>query len=838
MGDFWLDMRQAAAALRRAPRFALAAACLLALGIGGVAALFGPLYVLVLAPLPLPHAGRLVHVGAPVFDTMRDDFPRRRELRSVFSAIAAYCPEETQVAAGGDRRPFEAKVDRVTPEFFRVLGIEPGLGRVFARAPLGAHIAVVSNAFWRSRLGGASGVSALAISVDGNRLAVAGVMPPGFHWPGDPQIWAMGSAQGASPTARVIGRLQPGLSLQSATARLKVIASYAGLGMISARGPAVQSLHDYLLGRRRRLLWILWIVSLLFLLLACAGVGNLVLARGVRRRPEIALRIALGAGRARLIRQLLAESLLLSAGGALSGVGLALIAGSYLRATAFAGFAPAAAAAAPSRLALVALVVVLAVATTAICGLAPAAAATLREPGARLRNSSGNGLGATRTGRTGLRTQEWVVVSQLALALVFLVMFALLLRSLRAQLRVNIGFQPRGVALVRVSLPQSRAMAAAVSDWVRRVRTDPGLRRKPDPAVDAAQAALALRNQMLLARVESRLSGLREIESVGMMVPPPTATGQLNAVTIRRRSPQEDPNLQDHFGLSVMADANAFRLLRIHPLAGRIFTSADALVAASCYRALNKSGKWPASVAVPVVVNARLARLLWGDGTAVGKHFWAFHEARVVGVVPDVRTSLAAVEPTVYWPYGWDPWGRWDLLVKLRPGVPLPEFRTDARQIMALLAPWVPLPEVSSLQAEVDKSEANMRLALGLLACFAALGVLVAGLGVYANAARMAAARRREIGVRLALGARSGQILGIALWRSFRLSLTALPMGCLTAWLLSSALSHWLFKVSTADPASYLGAGVLLLALTLAAGYAPARRAARADPAAALRDDG
>lgn len=836
------DLRRAGRNLRRAPGFSLAAVVLLALGIGAVTALFGPLYSLVLSPLPFPHPGRLVRVTAPIFDIMRDDFPQRRALSPVFSAVAAYYGEETPVAASAQARPAQMEVEHVTPEFFSVLGVEPRLGHAFARALLGAPVAVVGNRFWRSRLGAATDLSGLSIAVGTQHLAVAGVMPPGFGFPADTQVWAMGSAQGAAGTAQIVGRLQPGISLAAATARLRAVATYTGLGMNFATGPPLQPLHDYLLGDRRPLLWMLWALSVLFLLLACAGVANLVLARGVRRGPEVALRLALGADRSRLVCQLLAESLLLSAVAAPVGFGLALLVARYLRSSALAVVFHAPFRAAPAALPLAGLVLLLAVAATVICGLAPAWAGASPSFGAKLQASTGGGPGQSRTGRRGSQLQQWLVAGQLALALVFLVVGGLLLRSLVAHLRMNPGFQPRYVALVRLEIPELPSLNAAFRDFERRVRANPSLTHKAwaDSAIQRDTRAQAVRNQLLLRRLRARFTGLREVESLGMMARPPVGDGPLLPSTLMRNDPSADPNEPYYSGLLVFAGANSFHVLGMHLLAGRVFSAADVSLARGYSYAAQKTGGWPDGALVPVLVNERLATVFWGSRSAIGKRFYAFiSRVRVIGVVGDVRISPAQVESTVYWPFGWEPWaGWWDFVFKLRPNSSVTAFRTDANLIVTALAPWAPPPKVTSLREVLEKKRASLAFALDLLACFAALGVIVAGLGVYASAAQMAAARRREIGIRIALGARPAEIRAMALWRSVRLALWALPAGAFAAWALARGLSHWMFQVGAADPVSYAAAAALLVVLALVAGLWPAHRAAHADPVAALRDDG
>ncbi|MGH9507866.1 MAG: permease prefix domain 1-containing protein, partial [Terriglobales bacterium] len=314
------DLRRAARDLRRAPGFSVAAIVLLALGIGAVTALFGPLYSLVLAPLPFPQPNRLVRIGGgdiiiPYGVLAPKD---RRALDPVLAHIAGF--GWGFIGPGG--APAEAgAITVVTQEFFATLGVMPRLGRDFRDSDHELDGVIVSDAEWRERLHATPHLGGVSLQIHGEPFPVLGVMPPGFDFPGHTRIWMLQpKGVGLSMFAPTIARLQPGLSLPAATVRLRTILRAQGFTGWRVR---LEPFHDYLLGNRRRLLWMLWAVALLFLLLACAGVANLILARGVRRQPEAALRLALGAGRARLIGQLLAEALLLACGGGILALGLA-----------------------------------------------------------------------------------------------------------------------------------------------------------------------------------------------------------------------------------------------------------------------------------------------------------------------------------------------------------------------------------------------------------------------------------------------------------------------------------------------------------------------------------
>ncbi|MGH9491114.1 MAG: FtsX-like permease family protein, partial [Terriglobales bacterium] len=290
------------------------------------------------------------------------------------------------------------------------------------------------------------------------------------------------------------------------------------------------------------------------------------------------------------------------------------------------------------------------------------------------------------------------------------------------------------------------------------------------------------------------------------------------------------------------AGGDFIRALGIRLLAGRTFTPAETAAAAEVEEAATRTWGSPRqNFILPVVINQALAQRYWPGQSALGKMFYCQLRCQVIGVVSNIHESSAnlAVWPTVYQPAQWAPNnGSLAVIVRLRPGTPVEPFRAAATRILASVAPGMAPPRFVSVAAQAEKSWANLRLVLLLLGCFAALGVIVAGLGVYAGAAQMAAARRREMGIRIALGARPEQIRGMVLWRSARLALWALPAGGFAAWALARGLSHWLFQARAMDPVSYAIAAALLVVLALVAALWPAHRAAQADPVAALRDDG
>lgn len=830
------DLRLAARGLRQAPGFTLAAIALLALGIGAAAALFGPLYSMVLAPLPFPQPNRLVHVsGVPM--PYRFAYPRLRPaLKPVFSHIAQF----DEWSAENAPHPFGPALDitGVTTGFFRTVGVEPRLGRDFRPGDSRTDGVIVSDAVWRTRLHAKADLSAAFVRLGGGPVRVLGVMPPGFNFPAGTQVWELEPVGvGLRFGSPVIARLQPGLSLAAALVRLRTIANAQHV----REGPVtLQPLHDYLLGDRRPLLWMFWAAAVLFLLLACAGVANLFLVRGVRRQPEVALRLALGGGRARLMRQQLAEALLLAGGGAVLGLGLAALAGASLRAVLPVALGRTAFTPQPALAASAGLAVALAVAAACACGLLPAWRAAYLK-------SSGSAPSVAASRRWRFAGWELLVGGQLALALALLVASGLLARSAEARLDINLLFPARHVVAVEAKLPPLPAQVKAWKAFNRLQRADPSLTassratKKADQESGMLSAWLGDEERDISAQAEGRaeLAGAPGVLSAAVFSPLPF-NGQLRPpswpfVQLRPSRPRVTAYLR-------YASGDFVHTLGVRLLAGHTFTPAEGATAArEEERSTLSYGAPHKGYVLPVVVNKALAQRFWPGRSPLGQQLLCTYQpCRVIGVVSNIHESSAnlAIWPTAYQPAQLNATDTLTFVARLRPGTPVAAFRAAARRIIAGLAPGMTPPRFINLAVRAEDSWANLRLALALLACFAVLGVIVAAVGVYATAAQLAATRRRETGVRIALGARPGQIRRLALWRSLRLALAALPIGGFAAWALARGLSHWLFRVGALDGRSYAAAAALLVLLTLFAGLWPAHRAARTDPAAALRDDG
>jgi hypothetical protein len=839
---FLQDMRWAGRGLRRAPGSALAMVVLLALGMGGVTALFGPLYSLVLRPLPFPHSDRLVRIGGYLkTDPYANHtfFENRRSYDPVLSGLTAYTVRKNTLSGGGPAEQIDVAV--VTQEFFSTLGVQPRLGAGFPVYPKLAYYydpsdvpgAIVSDQFWKTRLQSAPDLSKCSVTLDSRRVDVIGVMPPTFDFPAGVELWIAGQL---SPLDNIqVGRLRPGTSMAQAQAGLKAVES-KGTKMPGGSNLTVESLHDALLGDRKPLLWILSAVSLLFLALACAGVANLLLARGVRRRPEMVVRAALGAGRGRLIRQLLTETLLLAGAGGLLGLALSVLARYGLESLIpemmkdAASFSPA----------TIALVIALTLAVTVLCGVAPAFHATGADLNASLKAGSVSSASLFRRHRFSVH--ELYAGGQLILAMVLLISTGLLLRSMAARLDYSLGFEPKNLAVVHVALPRPAAAWTTLSNYWKQ---NPGAPRShaaeeaSRPGTEPAWEAIVARQEMFYQEATRRLTELPGVVSVAVMDVPPftkdsTPFGQGLGSADRPANGEKGRGLPP--GRYREVSPGAFRVLSIHLLAGRDFLPSDFPPPEEWKQTMyHWYDNTPRSNRA-VIVNETFAQRVWPSQNPLGKTFneWKGHPATVVGVVADVHESRqnSTILPTLYEPYTASAPTTHSVtfLVKLRPGANLADLKKALPPVDADAAP----PTVSLLQ----ESLGNLPVALALLSCFSVLGIVVAGLGVYATATLVFTARTRETGIRLAIGASAEQIGRQTLWRSLRLALLALPVGALGAWLLGRNLSHWLYKVGAADPLSYLTSAAVLLAIALAAGLGPAVKAATTDPATALRYDG
>ncbi len=805
MNTLFQDVRYAFRSLRKSPGFAAAAIATLALGIGANAAVFSLVRGVLLRPLPFPEPERLVAIAesnrekgwGTITASPPNFFDWQSESRS-FSAMGAYTTTAATLTGRGEPEQLNATV--ATAGFFPALAVAPQLGRAFGEAETvrgNERAVVLSHGLWMRRFGGDPGIVGGAIQLDGEPHTVLGVMPPGFRFPEDgADLWAplaFGpelSTQRGAHYLNVVARRRSDAPLGEARAEIRSIAD-----RLRARYPrsnegytaVVTPLSETLVGDVRPALLILLAAVGLVTLIACANVANLLLIRASRRGAEMAIRTALGAGRLRLARQLLTESLVLALAGAAAG--LALASGSLdlvLR------LAPANV----PRLSevridagVLAFTAAWTLAAAVVFGLAPALSAVRSGP---MRGLRATGADAA-SGRGAVRLRRVLVAGQVAIALVLLVGAGLLVKSLTRLSAVDPGFRAENVLAFDVTLPE---------------------KRYPD---EARQAQFT---ELLLARMRA-LPGTR---SAGAVFGLPL-TGMSFSSSMRIDGAPEgsdEPSAQLR-----VASADYFRTLGIPLLAGRIFGPED------------RSGAPHA-----ILVSASGAKKLWPQGNALGRRvrFGARPgetriEGEIVGIVGDVRDDELGVGPVpeFYASLAQAPTSFFHVAIRTAgpPGRLADAVRSEVRR----LDPDLVVNGLSSLGEIVSRSVARPRFTARLLLLFAGMALALSAVGIYGVIAFAVAQRTREIGIRMALGADRVEVRRLVLADGMRLVLGGLVVGVAGALGASRLLTGLLFEVQPADPATHAGVSLILIAVALAACWIPARRASRVEPMAALRSE-
>jgi putative ABC transport system permease protein len=822
------DLRLALRGLARQPGLAAAAVLTLALGIGGNTAIFSVVDAVLLAPPPFRDPGRLVVAWAsnPALARsagLADELPVaygdfydwQRESRS-FERLALV--QAGTMALTGQGEPQQLAVVRVTGAFSEVMGTPAALGRTLVPADDGGArpaAVLLSDGGWRRWFGGDRHVVGRKVVLDGLPVTVVGVMTPRFAFPrgpdlpsfygfaAEPDAWvplALSPEQRQDRATRVgvaIGRLRPGVGLPAAQAELAALCRRIDQLHPRVKGWSARLtlLAEQMVSDLRPRLLLLWGAVGFVLLIACANVANLLLVRAAARRREIAVRTALGAGRGRLAAQLLTEcGLLCLLGG---GLGVALAAAGL---RAFAAFVPpaAAGAAAPGADARVlAFTAGLCMATCLLAGLAPALLATRPELALMLRSGARAGSGASR------RTRNTLVVAEMALALVLLVGAGLLLRSFIRLLHVEPGFRTAGVLTFQIYRPEDPARQAP---QLARLFERIGQRLRELPAAVAAGGISTL-----------PLSGLEEKAGVyveGWPVP---------------QTPDEV-----RFAESQEVLPGTFEALGIPLLRGRLLDSRDT-----------------AGAPLAAVIDETMASTFWPGEDALGKRFRRATTRRrgedpqnpwytVVGIVGNVRQSLAeAPYPEMYrtaaqiLPALATPYLVFVLRTRGDPGAMAAAARAAVRQV----DPAQPITSVRTLEQAVARAFARPRFSLMLAALFGALALALSAVGIYGVTSYSVAQRTRELGLRVALGARPLGVLGLVMGEAARLAGLGILLGAAGALALNRAIVSLLFGVAPTDPLTFAAVAAGLLVIALAAAWPSGRRATEVDPVVALRGE-
>lgn len=809
LDDARRDVRLAARTLLRTPGFTIVALLTLALGIGANTAVFGVLHAIVLRPLPYEEPGRLVRVyeqvggadsfwGGPSVMSLRDG-SRTMDVAALFT----YAAEGADVTGGA--RLERVQTLRVSANYFDVLRVRPAVGRVFEAADErpDAQVAVINARVWREQLGGVPDPTGRFLTLNGAPHRVAAVLPDGFDDPLQPgvEVWTPLDMRRVATSdvdnfwLTVLARLRPGATIEQAQA--EAAARVAAVPEIAARpnvrrSARVVPLQADTVGSTGQMLWVLSGAVGLVLVIACVNVASLSLARGAARQPEMAVRLALGSSRGRLVRQLLVESLLLSIGGGLAGVLLArLVTRLLLAATPASVWLPSES---TLDIAVLAFSIGVALLSGIAFGILPAMQVT--QPG--VDGPAGLAVRGASAGRPQVRTRNALVVCQLALALVLVVGASLLLRSFDQLRTVALGVQAANVVAFEVNLPSAR-----YEDHERRARFHRDL--------------------------QERIAALPFVGSIGAVSRLPV-TGQYHTWLTRRLD--LPPGTRDIGAEQRVVEGRYFDTLRIPLLRGRTFSAAD-----------------DAGAPRRVIVSQSLVRELFGDEDPIGRRLRATGDApdcEIVGVVGDVAVSPRGVTaPTVYHAHQQMAANRnWALTQVVALDRPMPWLVNDLRRVLASIDPELVLHRPSApgegLQALPDligRGIAQERFALLLVVIFAALALVLAAIGVYGVLSYAVSLRRREMGIRMALGAQAGAVRALIVGDGVRLIAAGVPLGLAGAWMATSTLRSMLFGVSPTDPVAFTVAPLALALVALAASWLPARAATRVPPLEAVQGE-
>jgi putative ABC transport system permease protein len=805
VADLWQDLRYALRMLAKNPGFTIVAVIALALGIGANSAIFSVVNTVLLQPLPYKDSDRLVMVWE---DASKHGYPRDtpavanyidwRDQNQVFEGMAAIADQSFNLTGAGDPERLEGR--RVSANLFSLLGVDPQLGRAFANEedqPNSNRVAIISHRLWQRRFGSDANIVGKALTLNGESVTVVGVMPSQFQFPTrEDELWvpiAFTQAEAASRRRhylQVVARLKPEVTVERAQSEMTTIAMRLQQQYPEANtdlGAVVVPLHEQVVGDIKPALMVLLGAVGLVLLIACANVANLLLARAAVRQKEIALRVALGASRFRLIRQFLTESILLGVIGGVLGLVLAVAGIRLLTAFIPPNIPQIKAISIDAR--VMGFTLLVSLVTGLIFGLVPAIQSSILNPIDTLKEGGRD----STMGSGGNRIRAFLIVAEVAVSLVLLIGAGLLINSFLRLRNVDPGFRTEKLLTMKIVLPELKygehaQRSAFYSDLTRRLESVPGVKS---------------------AAVTTNLPLYKQGNSVGMIIegrpePPP---GQPLIVVTRIISPKY------------------FETMSIPLLRGRPLTDQDTATSPNA-----------------VVISETMAHRHWPGEDPIGKRIFPGRPespadwVSVVGVVQDVRQFDLIAEPRPQMYFSYQQMGFFaprDLVVKTEVD-PL-SLAATVRKTVWEVDKDQPVSNITTMDDIVAESVARQRFSMLLLAIFAGLALLLAAVGIYGVMSYSVAQRRGEIGIRMALGAQKLDVLKLTVGRSLKLVLIGVAVGLVGAFLLTRLMASLLFGIRATDPTTFAAISFLLIGVALVASYLPARRATRVDPLVALR---
>ena len=807
MGRFietaWRDVRLGVRSLVHTPGFTLVALLALALGIGTNTAIFSIVNGVLLRPLPYPDAGRLVHFTGVNPDRgilnggwhSVPDYEDWRSQTDVFESITPIVQQNT-ILTGDEAEPESVPFAKVKPSFFQTMGVYPFMGRPLLKEDEVANevVAILSHGLWQRRFGANPNILGSGIMLGGTRCIVVGVMPAEFDYPAKTQVWTLlypnrNERRDNRYIKTVIARLKPTATIAGAQSQIDTISArlqqqypQTNYGW-SAR---LKGLQDWTTKDVRTSLLLLLGAVGFVLLIACANIANLLLARASTRRREIAVRTALGAGRWRIIRQLLTESLLLAVAGGVVGLALSFLLIKLLIAI-DPGNVPRL-----DQVRLDARVLAFTVGVVGLVGLFFGLAPALHASKTDLNDVLKEGGRSGSEGPARNRVRAILVVSEVALSLLLLIGAGLLIKSFVLLRDVNPGFDPENVLTMRIALSGRRYSKPEQQMIFFRELTQ---RVSALPGVEAAGAALSL-----------PLSGSGD-------------TAGRSFVREGRPLTPEEALQTDYFVLT----PGYFKTMRIPVKAGRAFTDADT-----------------AETPPVVVINESIGHRIFAGEDPIGKRILVWPDEKfareIVGVVSDVKVRRLNEETgyQIYVPYAQDAgWGIMSLAVRTK-GDPQ-ALTSPVRGAIFSIDKNQPAYDIKTMDDVFSASVANTRLVVLLFGVFSMFALLLASIGIYGVIAYSVAQRTHEIGIRLALGAQTGDVRRMIVTQGMILALIGAGLGLAGAFAITRVMRGLLFGVSPTDPLIYIGVSLLLTIVALLACYIPARRATKVDPMIALR---